>query len=421
VNIEIELPTLHEGQLNSYQEKGRFKAIRCGRRWGKSTLAEVIACDAAARGKSVGIFAPGYKFLSEFFSEIALCLAPIRTESSKIAGVFRTTTGGRIDFWSLENESAGRSRKYHIVIIDEAAFTKPNMKDIWRRSIRPTLIDYEGVAYVLSNTNGIDSENFFWCICNEPEWGFVEYHAPSHNNPLLPREELEKMQRESHPLVYQQEILAEFIDWSGVAFFALDNLLVDGKPVEYPGRCDSIFCCIDTAIKQGKDHDSTAVVYCSFDRFTDPPLRVLDWDCIQVEGSLLINWIPAVFQNLAKQCGARFGSLGAFVEDRGSGTILLQQAQRLGMPAAPIESPLTQLGKDERALNVSGYVYRKEVALTQHAFDKVITHKGTTRNHLLSQITGFRIGDKDAAKRSDDLVDAWMYCIALSLGNSEGF
>ena len=90
---------------------------------------------------------------------------------------------------------AGRA-EYHRVIINEAAFTNPNMMDIWEKSIKPTLLDYGGSALVLSNTNGIDAQNFFWRICNQPEHGFVEYHAPSHNNPFLPANELAKLERE---------------------------------------------------------------------------------------------------------------------------------------------------------------------------------------------------------------------------------
>src|ERR1700679_2680839 len=46
----------------------------------------------------------------------------------------------------------------------------------------------------------------------------------------------------------------------------------------------------------------------------------------------------------------------------------------------------TAMGKDERALNVSGYVYRGEVKYTDCAFNKVSTYKRKTRNHLVDQI-----------------------------------
>jgi hypothetical protein len=108
------------------------------------------------------------------------------------------------------------------------------------------------------------------------------------------------------------------------------------------------------------------------------------------------------------------------IEDKDSGTILLQQSLRRGMPATAIDSKLTAMGKDERALSVSGYVYRGQVKYTDHAFNKVTEYKRRTKNHLMDQIESFRMGDKDN-KRDDDLLDTFCYGIAVSLGNSEGF
>lgn len=216
-------------------------------------------------------------------------------------------------------------------------------------------------------------------------------------------------------------------DWTASAaqpFFEEGALLVDGLPLPDPKYCRAVFAVIDTAVKTGSGNDGTAVIYCAFDdRFGVVPLRVLDWDCLQIEGALLETWLPTVFENLehyARLCGARHGSLGAWIEDKSSGMVLLQQAQRRGWPAQPIESKLTSVGKDERALSVSGYVYRGEVKLTERAFNKVVTYKDVSRNHLLSQVTGFRIGDKDRA-RQDDLLDCFTYAVAVSLGNSEGY
>jgi hypothetical protein len=108
------------------------------------------------------------------------------------------------------------------------------------------------------------------------------------------------------------------------------------------------------------------------------------------------------------------------LEDKNSGTILLQQALRRGMQAQAIDSKLTAMGKDERALSVSGYVYRGEVKCTDYAFNKVSTHKRRSKNHLVDQIESFRMGDKDS-KREDDLLDTFCYGIALSLGDIKGF
>lgn len=420
--IEVHLPTLHPDQVRAYLSWERYLAVQCGRRWGKTDLGKTIAVDGAVKRESIGWFAPDYKISSEAYTEVKEMLEPVLRTSSQTAGVMRTTTGGRIDFWTLENERAGRSRKYHKVIIDEGAFTKPNMMDIWNKSIKPTLLDYRGRAIVLSNTNGIDPQNFFWRICNQPEHGFKVFHAPTHNNPYLPADELERLELDNHPLVYAQEYLAEFVDWSGVAFFALDKLLVNGAPVELPTLCDAVFATIDTATKTGRENDGTAVTYWSLNKRSPHPLVVLDWDIIQIEGDLLETWLPTVFQqleHLAKACGARMGSLGAWIEDKSSGTILLQQATRRKLNAHQIDSRLTAMGKSERAISVSGYHYRGSVKISTQANDKVTTYKTVTRNHLLGQVLGFRIGQKEPAE--DDLLDTYTYGVAIALGDAGGF
>ena len=419
----VELPTFHPGQLEAFWALGphRFKALRCGRRWGKTQMAEIITCDAAAKGKYMGYFAPDYKITAEVYADIADVLRPITKSSSKVEGVVRTISKGRVDYWTLENERAGRSRKYHGIIIDEAAFTKPNMMRVWETAIRPALLDFGGWAYVLSTPNGADSNNFFWRICNEPKHGFHEFHAPTHTNPHLPVEELEKLERENHPLVFKQEYLGEFVDWSGIQFFGLENCLENGQPVEFPKRCDAVFATIDTAVKSGQEHDGVAVTYFARTNIGNHPLIVLDYDIQHLEGSLLEVWLPTVLSTLegyARICGARVGSLGVFIEDKVSGTILIQQAQRRNLNAHAIDSKLTAMGKDERAISVSGYVYRRMVKLSRNAYDRIVVYKGQSMNHLLRQVFGYRVGQKDA---DDDLLDTWCYGIALALGNSEGF
>jgi len=437
----VVIPTLHAGQVRAYKvfRKNRFVAIRAGRRWGKTELDKTILCDATIKGSTTGWFAPDYKRLTEAYHEIAEILRPVKQSSSRVEGVIRTRTGGRMDFWTLEDEHAGRSRRYHIAAIDEAAFTKPNMMDIWERAIKPTLLDFNGKCLVTSNTNGIDATNFLWRICNQPEHGFAQYHAPTSDNPLIPfplpgeppeayaarrAQMLDDLRTQNHPLVYQQEYLAEFVDWSGVAFFSRDKLLVNGEPVPLPTRCEAVYAVVDTATKTGKANDGTGVIYFAIlARGAEKRLVVLDWDLVQIEGALLETWLPVVFQNLealAKETGARMGALGTWIEDKSSGMVLLQHAVKKGWKAHAIDSKLTAVGKDERAISVSGYVYRELVKLSARAFDKVTSYKGATRNQLLTQVIGFRIGDKDT-NREDDLLDAWCYAIAIALGNQEGY
>jgi hypothetical protein len=372
-------------------------------------------------------------------------LRPIVDTSSRTPPVIRLSNGGRIDFWSLENPIAGRGRRYRRIVIDEAAFTKDgdnrsddSMMALWEKGIKPTLFDYGGEALVCSNSAGRNPDNFFYNICSDPRYGFHEFHATTMDNPLLPRRAgnesvddwrarrtrfHEDLRKDNDPLVYAQEYLAEFVDWSGVAFFSREKLLVDNQPVPIPARCDATFAVVDTASKTGTDNDATAVTFFALDHIGRTPLLILDWDIAQIEGALLEIWLPEVFarlEELARLCRACRGSIGAFIEDKNSGTILLQQALRRQMPAQAIDSKLTAMGKDERAISVSGYVYRELVKYTDRAFEKTVIYKRRSRNHLLDQVESFRVGDRDS-DREDDLLDTFCYGIAVALGNREGF
>jgi hypothetical protein len=143
----------------------------------------------------------------------------------------------------------------------------------------------------------------------------------------------------------------------------------------------------------------------------------------QIEGALLETWLPIVFQQLeefARQCGAQHGSLGAFIEDKNSGTVLIQQAQRRGWPARAIDSKLTAMGKDERALSVSGYVHQGKAKYSACAYEKVMIYKQRSKNHLADQTESFRMGD-NKNDREDDLLDAFCYGISVALGDRAGF
>lgn len=444
--MRVTLPTFHPEQLRCFHETRGFElvALRAGRRWGKNVYGETIASDHITRGMTVGWFAPEYKRLAESYENVSQMVEAVKGRSSQ-GELIRTSQGGRIDFWSLDDENAGRGRKYHLVVVDEAAFGKKKvLLPTWERSIKPTLVDYAGRALVMSNTNGIDPDDFFYTICHDPRLGFRQFHAPTRSNPFLPlrgraeafeawcarrRAYFDKLKADTPPLVYEQEYRAEFVDWSGASFFALNEMLVrqaDGTmgPVDLPVRCDAVFAVVDSATKTGKANDGTGVTYFAFIRHgLSYNLVVLDWDIQQIEGALLETWLPTVFQNVehyAKACRATSGSLGAFIEDKASGMVLLQQAARRGWPATAIDSKLTSVGKDERAISVSGYVYRGQVKLSRRAFEKVTTYKGTTRNHLRGQVVGFRIGSKNE-QREDDLLDTFCYGIALALGDSGGF
>jgi hypothetical protein len=168
-------------------------ALRCGRRFGKTELAKAWIAEGLVSGMACAWIAPQHMLAQEVYYDLAKKFSGLVEESSK-ASLIRVRTGGRLDFWSLDNDMAGRSRGYQRIVIDEAAFAKNgdnrtagSMMAIWERSIRPTLYDYGGQALVCSNAAGKDLDNFFYNICMDPKLGFHEHHATTMDNPLLPK------------------------------------------------------------------------------------------------------------------------------------------------------------------------------------------------------------------------------------------
>jgi hypothetical protein len=143
---------------------------------------------------------------------------PIISRKNATERRFEFTTGGVLEFWSLDNPQAGRGRKYKRVIIDEAAFV-PSLMDAWNYAIRPTLADLEGDAWTTSTPKG---RNGFWQMY---QWGVDEgypdwrsWQMPSEVNPLIPPAELAEMRRTLPERVAAQELDALFLDDAGGVF-----------------------------------------------------------------------------------------------------------------------------------------------------------------------------------------------------------
>jgi hypothetical protein len=86
--------------------------------------------------------------------------------------------------------------------------------------------------------------------------------------------------------------------------------------------------------------------------------------------------------------------------------------QKLGGYFKPLPSKMTSIGKSGRAIACSGAVYQGKVKLSETAYNKTVLIKGDRKNHLLSQISGFRIGVDNGA---DDLIDTFTYGALLTV------
>lgn len=199
-------------------ESRRFNVLSIGRRAGKTYLGQDRCADPKVLAHPVAWFSPSYKYMIEVWREVNARFSPIIIRQNAAERRMEFVTGGVLEFWTMENPRAGMGRKYRRVIIDEAAFV-PNLMDIWNYSIRPTLADMEGDAYIMSTPKG---RNGFWQMwqrgddSTEPDW--ASWQMPSEVNPLIPRAELAAMRRQLPERVAMQELDAMFIDDAGGVF-----------------------------------------------------------------------------------------------------------------------------------------------------------------------------------------------------------
>ena len=210
--------TLHPAQDRIASSGARYNVLACGRRWGKTTLALVLATETLARGRSVGWFAPTYRMLSDSWREVCDRLASLTLRARQDEHRLEIAGGGELDMWSLDAADTARGRRYARVIVDEAA-QAPGLQHAWENVIRPTLTDFRGDAWFMSTPAGM---GYFWQLWQrgedpaEPEWR--SWQQPSSSNPLLPAGEIEAARRELPEQVFAQEYLAQFIEDSGLVF-----------------------------------------------------------------------------------------------------------------------------------------------------------------------------------------------------------
>ena len=252
--LKVILSKLHDGQIKVKNESKRFNVLCCGRRWGKSKFAVNLLCETAIDGFPAGYFTPTYKLLEGTFNDCLKALQPIvsrKHDNKKIELI----TGGSIEFWSLDNEYAGRSRKYKRAILDEVAFAK-NLWDVWMEAVRPTLTDLKGDGWLLSTPKGKnDFHKFFVRGKSEEHW--MSWQMPTSTNPYIDKSEIDDAQKDMPQLAFAQEYLAEFSENIANPFGT--NFI---KQCTFELSKEPVICY---GIDLAKSHDYTVII--GLDRF----------------------------------------------------------------------------------------------------------------------------------------------------------
>ena len=239
----------HEAQREILRGAKRFNVIKNGVRWGKTVLATYLLAQTALKGYPAAYWCPTYKDLFEVWDGIKLVLRDVTQRKSEEFKQLRLITGGKIDFWSMENPLSGSGRKYKRAVVDECE-KAPKFKQAWEHTIRTRLTDYQGDAWFFSTPKGAGT--YFDKLSQNhlkfDDW--TSWQMPTSTNPYMSKSEIEAERLQFDPLIFRQEYLGESI--------ALGN-----KPFMY---------CFDKSKLVFKDvpFNPKYPVYLSFDFNVDP-------------------------------------------------------------------------------------------------------------------------------------------------------
>jgi len=262
--MRIELPTPHVNQKKILDAEKRFIVIMCGRRFGKSELSQILIIKEALKGGNVAYITPTYGLAQVFFERLTKVL-PFKSNISKLK--IYCPNEGSIEFFTGERLDNLRGRKFHLVIIDEAAFI-PDLEDGWNNSIRPTLTDYEGKAVFLSTPRG---KNFFYSLfMKQGENDWQSFKFSTYDNPHINPREIDEARIQLPEVVFEQEYMANPSENSanpfGNAFIKRCVKPISAQPIVCYGI--DLAKSVDYTVIIGLDKDGN-VAY--FDRFQ------MDW------------------------------------------------------------------------------------------------------------------------------------------------
>lgn len=420
--IVLNLPALHPLQREIRNTVSRFKIIRCGRRFGKTTLA-AVACVEVALGiapwhhrcnRNSGQPNPGrawwvpptYKQALIGWRVLtglcrALQRAGVQVEIKKSDWTIEFPGGGEITLRSADSSSGLRGDGLDFLVMEEAAYSSP---ENWYEDLRPALSDRRGEAWFITTPKGY---NWFYELEAKADGRdrWAVFHAPTQANPHIDDNEIAELAADMSPVDYQQEILAEYVDDASNPFqrawlrYHRQSTVVDGDNKFYVWSSDQPndpwnvhqpdtvrFATVDLAVSLKESADYTAI--CSV-AVKDGRLIVLDVIRERIASPDLIPTLRTVID--------RWDLRYVAIEKVGYQLAAIQNARRAGLPVRELIAD-----RDKLARTVPLQV---KMEAGQVSFPRMAPWLTTVEAELLAF----------PAAEHDDVVDALAYA-ALEAG-----
>lgn len=400
----------------------RYGIFRCGRRWGKSWLLQVLAARELLRGGNVLYCTPMWRYVIPFERDFRRNFGHVMRRI--VSGRAESETGGVMTYGTYADGTFGRGERADLIIYDECAF-RGTVEDVLRYHYEavtlPTMSTSRyGRVIFASTPNGKQGSYYELAAQNYKHPLWWQCRCETSQNPFVSRQFLDDAKSTMHPMLYEQEYEGRFVDLRGASFYSLSAF---SRVADQPwDQYDIIYAVIDTAYKAGRYNDSTSWIIFGGQtaaerdefgsaRMVIKALHALEYHKMHVESNILRDQVVPLIERL--RAYKRFA--GVWIEDKGSGMTLIQELrpQYGGWIQALGAQEGTTLSKTDRAITASEHIYTGKISLTQHICEMTSDFGGETANHLLRELRNYRAY---VAVQQDDLVDCLNYGILLAFG-----
>lgn len=230
-------------QLEVHCDPSRFKVIVRGRRGGK-TEEEIqgAVMDAVRNPGRHWLVGPSYTQIKSIaWTRLKAVLAVdkdwVFNENELYAYnpniLDEKGTPTRIELKGADKEDSLVGVALKTLRVDEAALVRAG---VWSMVLRPMLADYKAPAYFYSTPRG---RNWFYDLYMKGvngESGWRSWKQPTAINKYITADEIAEMKRDMSEMMFQQEVMAEFLSEDTGVFKRIRQCIVGGYKTAVPGR-----------------------------------------------------------------------------------------------------------------------------------------------------------------------------------------
>jgi hypothetical protein len=241
--------------------KARFKIIRAGRKFGKTTLAERLALDGLRMPNSTWWHvAPTYKQAKLISWDKFKRLIPQEAMGKKPNDtdlIITLKNGSQLFLMGSDNEDSLRGPEPDGMTLEEAAYHGPT---VWEKVLRPNLMPKRGPAYFITTPNGFnwfkDLEDEARRLIGQGSKEWEVFHFSCYDNPHISREEIEMAKKSCTSEEYwKQEYLALYESSVGRVFSAFSDIRHTAN-IEWPSGTFEAYRSVDWGMR-----DDTAALW----------------------------------------------------------------------------------------------------------------------------------------------------------------